>query len=217
MSEAEGTQTSEISTEPGIQVANPAGNEGVSTVVDPMLEQPEGEKPAEDQPKAEEPKAEGAPESYADFTLPEGMVMHEDSLNSFTEIAKADGLSQEAAQKYIDLASGLVQQTQDGIAQAEAKAKEEKVNGWYKESVADKEFGGDKLKESLTKANSVLGKYGSPELVKEFKEAGLDNYPGLIRMLSKIGQDMLPDEVLTGAATEGAPKSAAQVLFPGFK
>ncbi|MEW8091242.1 MAG: hypothetical protein AB2784_16620, partial [Candidatus Thiodiazotropha endolucinida] len=63
-------------------------------------------------------QSEGAPENYEAFNLPEGYSLEGERLDSFTEFAKTNNLTQESAQKAVDLY--LSMQKQDAEAQDKA-------------------------------------------------------------------------------------------------
>src|SRR5215813_4406120 len=55
-----------------------------------------------------------APADYKDFTLPEGMTVDQDTATSFKAVVKEYGLSQEQAQKLVDMQAQLAaKQSQD--------------------------------------------------------------------------------------------------------
>ncbi|HET9131900.1 MAG TPA: hypothetical protein VFO86_13180, partial [Terriglobia bacterium] len=64
---------------------------------------PEGEGDKKPDDKENPTKIEGAPEKYADFTLPEGFKFDDKTLEAATAVFKDLNLSQEGAQKLVDL------------------------------------------------------------------------------------------------------------------
>lgn len=153
---------------------------------------------------------EGAPESYADFVVPEGVTLEPDSLKSFQEIAKADNLTQEQAQRYIDAASKMA------TAQAAAAAKQMDgiKEGWRSATTSDAEYGGDKLKESLVIAQKALKQFGSPELNELVVGAGLGDHPEFVRLMYRVGKAVSESPIVSGA--KPANQSASAVLYPNL-
>lgn len=169
------------------------------------------EKAAREAKEAEEAKkAEGAPEAYADFTVPEGVTLNADALESFKAIAKEDNLSQGKAQRYIDAA---VKFAADRDAAAAAQIDTIKA-GWREATTADKEFGGDKLQESLAVAQKALKQFGSPELNELVVGAGLGDHPEFVRLLVRVGKAVSEAPIVNGG--QPAAKDAASVLYPNL-
>ncbi len=153
------------------------------------------------------PADPAAPEAYA-FTMPDGMKLDDASSAAFTEVAKELKLPQVGAQKLIDLAA---KHTQTVMAkQAEAW---DKVRGdWRTEIKADKEFGGEKLGETLERAKRSLTKFGSPKMTEFLDSVGYGDNPELIRFLAKVDKATSEDEVIDGGPPRD-DRSAADVIY----
>ena len=158
---------------------------------------------AAEEPKAENDKPEGAPEEYTDFTAPEGVELDTEMLSSFKEFAKADNLSQAQAQKYIDLATGIVANQQDAFSNAMT----ETVAGWREASVSDKEFGGAQLQASMQIAATARDRFASPELKTYLNESRLGDHPEVLRMFVNIGKAISEDTFVQSG------KAAREVNF----
>lgn len=172
------------------------------TLLDAAAEEPTAEGEAEE-PKAENDKPEGAPEEYTDFTAPEGVELDTEMLSSFKEFAKADNLSQAQAQKYIDLATGIVANQQDAFSNAMT----ETVAGWREASVSDKEFGGAQLQASMQIAATARDRFASPELKTYLNESRLGDHPEVLRMFVNIGKAISEDTFVQSG------KAAREVNF----
>ena len=147
---------------------------------------------------------------FADFKVPEGaQAFSPEELTSFKVLAKDLGLSQEAAQKLVDFDSGR----QGKASEALTAQLEEVSSQWRVLAENDKEFGGDKLKESLVNANKALEKFGSKELVSVFQDSRLGNHPEVIRFLVRIQKALGEDTFVTGSPANGAEFSAKS-LYP---
>lgn len=156
----------------------------------------------------------GAPESYADFTLPEGVAVAPERMTAFTDLARQHDLSQEAAQSFVDF---HLQEMQAAAEAAERGGKEEfstLVKGWEQSSKRDPEFGGPKLEASLTKAKSVLKALGSPELVQAMALTGLTSHPAMIRFVLKVADAVGEDVLVPGGGPGGKTSTPGDRMFP---
>jgi len=145
-------------------------------------------------------KPSGAPEQYSDFSFPEGAQMDAKGIEAFTAFAKDSNLSQEAAQALIDKMA-------PAMAERQVSVLNEARQMWADQSRGDKEFGGSKLDASVKTANDVLTQYGTPELRTLLVESGLGNHPEVIRVLSRVGNVLSADSVVTGSTGAKAPAS----------
>lgn len=162
-----------------------------------------------------EGKGDAAPVEYK-FQFPEGFTPDEKALGAFTEIAKANGLKPEAAQKFVELFANTqlaaVKQANDA---AEATRKE-----WGEKLTADQEFGGEKWKESLTVARKAIHRFATPELRSFLESTGLGDHPELFRTFYRVGLALKEDSV--GGTTQqtggGEPTEADfhRQLYPSM-
>lgn len=182
--------------------------------VAPNAAAPGAEKPTEAAPKDKDGKTDdkpkGAPESYKDFAIPEGMEFDKERASKFTEVAKKANLDQDTAQAFVDLYATAVKET----AEAQAKMWADTQNNWANESKSDKEFGGVKFNENISVAKKALDKFGTPELIELADSYGMGNHPEFIRLLYRVGKAMSEDKFVVGAGGTGGPKDPAKVLFP---
>lgn len=181
-------------------------------------DQPAGEDmPADDKPadSPDEDKADkesgdktdkkdkpAAPEKY-EFSAPEGQELDANALAVFEPIAKELGLSQEQAQKLVDIFPQIQQQ------QAEAWSKQ--VSDWGEQVKADKEIGGDKFNASVGAAQRALDQFGNTELREYLNASGLGNHPALVRFCAKVGKAMAEDTFVVPG--QGGQRSAADILY----
>ncbi|WP_409520321.1 peptidase [Pseudescherichia sp.] len=189
---------------PAADPSTPAGNEPpaedpAKPAADP--EKPDGEK------KQEQQKPEGAPEKY-EFKAAEGQELDAAALEQFEPIARELNLTNEQAQKMVDLyGTQILPMVQKQQAEAWQKTTEQ----WAADVKADKEIGGDKLTANIGVAQRALETFGTPDLKEYLNSTGLGNHPDLIKFCVKVGQAMSEDKVLTG--NEHGQRSAAQVLY----
>lgn len=175
--------------------------------VDPNAK-PEGE--AEAKP---EDKPAGAPETYEDFTLPEGVTLDAELGTDLKAIAKDLNLPQEQAQKLADLALKHGQKLANTQAEQLAAAR----NTWANESKADKEFGGDKFEANMAVAKKAADTYASDSLKALLDQTGLGNHPEIIRLFHKVGQTISEDRFDGGRSTHSAGQQTAAERLYGNK
>ncbi|MCY1396709.1 hypothetical protein D9M71_116910 [compost metagenome] len=172
---------------------------------DPKPESGKQDPEGDAKPK-DEGKPKGAPEAYTDFTLPEGFEMDGAVLDEFKGIAKDLGISQEAAQKLVDLQSKLATQQ---AAQAQEVMVQQRQQ-WADAVRADPEIGGDKYDASVATAVKVVQFINDPQLTQLLNDSGLGNHPSLVKAFVKIGKSMSDDAfVLPGSQV--APKEMSIV------
>lgn len=154
--------------------------------------------------------AEGAPESYEDFTVPDGVQLRDEDVQKFSGVARELGLTQEGAQRLVDLEAERIQE----IQKEHLEAWQSQVNTWAEETRADQEVGGDHYEAATQTANRVLSTYGTDELKEVLNSTGLGNHPELVRVFARIGKVLSEDQLVTGGA-EGVPSgSLAERLYP---
>jgi hypothetical protein len=161
----------------------------------------------DDAPKTQEPvKTEApaaAPETYADFTRPEGVEIDAEIHGKFTGIAKELGLSQENAQKVYDLGAEMaVKQRSAIIEQIETQARE-----WEASVASDKEYGGPKLQENMATAKKALDAFATPELKTLLSESRLIHHPEVVRLLHRVGKAISQDTAPLPSAAGGTPNA----------
>lgn len=181
----------------------------------PAGDKPAGDAPAGDKPAGDKPAAAGAPEAYADFTLPDGVQLDATVMGEFGTLAKDLNLPQDKAQQLVDLHTKL-QQGQAAAVKANVESFYADIGGmpetWAATARADKEFGGDKFDENLAVAKAALEKFGTPELETFLAKTGAGTHPELIRAFVRVGRAISEDSFVPGRA--GAGKAAtAQSMY----
>lgn len=150
------------------------------------------------------------PENYEDFVMPEGMEVNTDLLKEFNPLAKELGLTQDKAQKLIDL---YAKQLQSQV-KAQTDTYTEMVNGWVEELKADKEFGGAKFEENSAIARKAVNTYGTPEFITALNETGMGNHPEFARFMYKVGLTLKEDTIVGNGSVEVKEKETSEILFP---
>lgn len=171
----------------------------------------EGDKPAEEKPaddkkqegdkpdeKKDDDKPEGAPEKY-EFQASEGVELDTEALKEFEPVAREMNLTNEQAQKLVDVYPKILA----GVQQRQVEAWQQTTEQWAADVKADKEIGGDKLPSNLSAAQRALDQFGTPELKTYLNDTGLGNHPDLVKAFVKIGKAMSEDGMVTGGHDSG--------------
>jgi hypothetical protein len=183
----------------------------------------EAEDKAKD-PNKDKAKKDGAPEKYEPFKMPEGIKVDEAALGKFTPIAQELGLTQEGAQKLMDL--WVEARTNDikGSNETWSKMRSE----WRDKAKADPVFGGAKFDESVGFAKKAIdalsqvedGKGGAttdPGLREALEITGSGDHPAIVRAFATIGKLLSEDKIVfkgAGAPNTPASKPAADRMYP---
>lgn len=195
------------------QVADPAKPEGDKPQPGTEGDKPQEDKPADGDKPADKPaeekdqKQEGAPEKY-EFKPAEGQELDSAALEQFEPIAREMNLTNEQAQKMVDLYGTKIMPM---VQQQQAEAWQKTTEQWAADVKADKEIGGDKLTGNLSAAQRALAQFGTPELKEYLEGTGLGNHPELVKAFVKVGKAMSEDGMVTGK--ESGQRSAAEVLY----
>jgi len=162
----------------------------------------------------DEDKPEGAPESYTDFTIPEGFDVDETRLERFQKYGKDNNLTQDAAQELIDLHAEVVTE----VATSNQDRWDVIRDGWKKDSLADKELHDEKgdAKAGIALAKTAAIALGGEELIAAFDLTGVGDHPAVTKAFHKLGKAMEEDKFVFGNASS-KELSAAQVLYPSMK
>lgn len=164
-------------------------------------------------------KPAGAPEKYEAFTVGEGLELDADVMTGFTDWAKANNISQEAAQQLVDLQSKLASAETTGRAERLQKALDDQRTGWETQIKSDPEFGGDKFLATMETASKAMQAFGTPELRMLLNESGIGSHPELVKLFHRMGTALTEDKmVLPGnQAATSEPKSIADRLWGASK
>lgn len=175
--------------------------------------------------KTEDKASSGAPEKYEPFKAPEGYELDEKFAEEAGVAFKELNLSQEQAQKLVDLYSAKVTEA----AEAPYKHYEETRNAWRKDVINDRELGNGK-DDLKTEVKATIGRAidSLPQnIAKDFREAmtltGAGDNPAFIKAIyslaARVGEGTavkVGGPASTGQSKPGAPTSAAAALFPNL-
>lgn len=210
----------------GTGTSSAAGEQPTTTVLGTQA----GPKPA-GEPQGtttEQGKPAKAPEKYADFKIPEGVdgiELDASLLEAATPVMREANLTQEQAQKLVDvLANRQAQQATDFAKQLEneefAIGQVGAILGHQRESWAaalktDGEIGGKNFDANVQVAQKAIARFGSPALKKVLNATGLGNHPEFVRFCLKVGQAISEDAPSLGAGSGGGRKPTESVFYGG--
>lgn len=157
-------------------------------------------------------KPPGAPETYEEFTIPEGMQHDETVLAEATDIFKEIGLTQKQAQTLVD----FDMKSKQDLYQKSLDAWSETMDGWKKEAANDKEFGGTSFEANVALAKKGRDAFGSEDFIQMLDVTGVGNHPEMIRFLVKLGKVVSEDNILQGTSSINKEKPAEQIMFPNM-
>jgi len=191
------------------EVVNPNVATNPTLVTSNEVVQKEGQE-AQQTENQVEGEVQKEPLTYEDFSLPEGMSLDKEALGKFQTVAKELNLSQENAQKLVDIAT---EQTQSLVKKQQDQWLEVRKN-WVNEIKNDQEFGGEKFTETIERAKRTLKEYGSEEFLSALEQTGFGDNPEMVKLLARLDKAMSEDTLVDGAPTRGAnQRSAAQVIY----
>lgn len=145
--------------------------------------------------KSEETKEETKTEVEYDLKAPEGFKELDEALAaSFVEVAKANNLTPEAAQKLVDMYGNSV----NDIYKAQEAQHLDTIKEWKDNTMKDEEIGGVNLQSTVSDAKAALNVFGNTAVLELLEDSGLANHPEVIRMLAKIGKATKDDNFSFG-------------------
>jgi hypothetical protein len=195
------TETKAADTATDITAQNPAPEVKATEAPAADTKAPEAE------PKAGDKAADTKPEPVEyKFNVPEGVVADPEITAEFTTLAKELGLPADKAQQVYDLGLKLSQKTAANYQETITKTQAE----WRSLSEADKEFGGDRLKESQAIAKRAVEVY--PEISEFLAESKLGDHPEVFRWMYRVGRVLGEDRTISGTVKPGG--SALDKLYP---
>jgi hypothetical protein len=194
MSDATTEQTATIEQKPAEQTATEQKPAEQTTTEQKPADQKPAEQTTEQKPAEQKPAESKAPEAYTDFKVLDGVQLDSEIMGEFGTVAKELGLTQEQAQKLVDLGAKSSLKGVDSIKAALTK----QVSDWSAASKADAEIGGEKFDENLAAANRALGKFAKPGFIKFLADSGLSQHPEMIRTWRAIDKATSGDSIQTG-------------------
>lgn len=182
---------------------------GLITESPPKLDAEGKPIPAETKPEVKP----DAPVKYEPFKMPEGVVANEKLLTEFSEVAAANKIPQDAAQKMVDIYANAVKEANDSPYRLWADTQKQ----WQETVRADPELGGDNFDTMRATIANAIDRVGGKEAEaarNALNFTGAGNNPDIIRLIYRFA---LPYS--EGGQVEGRPaavdkKTFAQTLYP---
>jgi hypothetical protein len=150
-----------------------------------------------------------ATEDFADFTIPDGMTADPALADEFKALAKEFGLSQDAAQRLVDLYAERV----GDLGQTPARLWAETQAQWRQKTRADPEIGGARFAHSLTIAKRAVDAFGGPALAEALTQTGAGNHPEVIRFFTRVG-NALSEDAMVSPHRGGGRRNILDILYP---
>lgn len=138
---------------------------------------PPADDPFPNSPTMARPGAAPGPTAPA-FVPPAGIAADDPGFQAFTKLATEAGIKPDAA-------SAMLKMHADALAAADY-GRAEQATKWAEEARADPDIGGARFDATLTRARSVLDRFGDRELRDALARSGLGNHKGVIRALARI-------------------------------
>ena len=163
------------------------------------------EKPEEDD------KSEDKAVEYGDFKIAEQLQVDEETLGLAKATFREMGLTQEQAQKLIDLQNSLALK-QDATLTKTVEAETQKLIGKWEAAVrADEELGGADLGEKMKIARSAATKLGCEDALMVISEARLSSNPAILRLLYRAGMALSEGAYVQGSVV--GEKDLVSILY----
>lgn len=177
---------------------------------------PEGtqDKPTTDAKTNDKPAADKTPEKPVvpekyDLKAPEKSLLSSAQVDKIAQYAKERGFSNEQAQELLNREASAVTEYHQGLESMLSRRQEE----WAGETKADKEVGGEKFKESLSLAKSVIDRFGTEQLKKELNATKFGDHPEVVRVFARIGRAMAPDQLVHSQGQADTKPPLAERLY----
>ena len=136
--------------------------------------------------------------------------------------AKEAGLSQD---QYQTIVAGEIRRGREAVQQAAADY-QQRVDDWATDTKADKELGGDDLAQNLSVSKKAMDTYGTPELKalldvpseQNPSGLGLGNHPEVIRLLHRVGSQLMEEGNLVDGDSGDAAAADASLrrMYPSM-
>ena len=156
-----------------------------------------------------ESEVASAPEEYGTFELPDNFDMNEETLGEYHTFAKENNLTQEQAQRGVDMVAQM--------KQAEMTQWVEQQKSWVDDAKKDAEFGGDKFEQNIAVAVKARDSFGTSEFNEMLDTSGLGNHPEMIRFLNRVGKAISEDSVVVGGTSTTGNQTREAVLYPSMQ
>jgi hypothetical protein len=150
---------------------------------------------------------------FTDFTLPEGVSLNEGAMKGFLPLAQEAKLTQEQAQKFVDIGGKIAEESMS----LQETAHEQQTQDWIKESYNHPELGAgkrDQFKESMTFVDKAMRAFGDKDLVKSLIDSGFIHNPSLVLYFKKAGMAISEDNLVTSHGSGMSDDAKLRAMYP---
>lgn len=155
-------------------------------------------------PTAAKPDAAPSiPEKY-EFKLPENVVLDAKAIEAYTPVFKDLKLTQDQAQKLVDLEVSRYQQAQTAYQDSLQRQQQQ----WLEDSKAQFQ------QHEIEVAQSAIAAFGGKDFVGLLESIGVQNHPAVIRFARNVGIRLAEDSLELGGAPAQTRRDPASVLYP---
>lgn len=184
----------------------------------------EAAKVGQDQPGEAKPAESATEDAPLEITIPEGFQKDEALIKGFLDLAKENGVKQEAAQKLFDMHVAEQQKAATAVQQAIMDQRTRINTEWARQCQTDPEFGGEKYEASKNYVTAAIRRViadpeEQAEFVKFYGAANLQNSPHMFRFLARVGMMTSEAGPATSDASDAAspkPATLADQLYKGM-
>lgn len=224
------TETGEIKDQQTTQATQEKESSSTETKTETASTQQTADKKVDDKATSTETKKDDkapvVPDKY-DFKAPEGYTLDSKFVEEATPILKELGLSNDAAQKLVDLQSKHSIETAD----AALRAYEDTRTAWRGEVIKDPALGDGKeglkpeVKAQIATAITAVGDVKAQEAFKEAMDlTGVGDNPAFVRAVAAWGKLLSEGTLVRGGNPSPAgqtspgsgPRSAAAAMYPNL-
>ena len=152
---------------------------------------------------------DGAPNTYDAFLLPSGVDLDDELDGKFRILAKQMGLSQDDAQKLVD----LYVQHLDTLNNRAVQEHVGRITAWQKQSRADREIGGANFSRNMQTAQKAVERFGGDRLADALTETGAASHPEVLRCFYRMGRALSEDGYVAPNGKRQT-KSYAETFYP---
>lgn len=155
-----------------------------------------------------------APEPYEAFALPEGFTLESERLNLATGIFRDIGLTQEQAQKLVDLYPKLATEDAGLIQAALEDQRNQQIEQWGADSKAEFGAGLDAILKDA-QVGVQYAKQMRPGILDTFDKEGWGNNPDALWAFAELGKLSRGSQMtgVNGQSIAGAPETPGERMY----
>lgn len=165
--------------------------------------------------KSEAAKKPADAPAYTEFKLPPDVPVDEATLGEFTELASESHLTQEQAQKFVDMGLKVAQ----ARLEASTQAWQESIDGWTTDVNKLPRAVHEQAKTALSRGLRADGETAVTAedmsgLRTLLNDTGLGNHPVLVKVLANLGRAFREDGPATSGREAARERTVEERLYP---